>query len=119
MDEASKQREQVSQFRKLLETSTDGFFVNVGGCFHYVNPALQRLLGASSAEELIGRKVFDFIDPGSQEAVRKRIQAIRASTEPVAPLEEKYLRVDGTFAVHARASAGPRRGTERPENSPR
>ncbi len=96
MDEASKQREQVSQFRTLLETSTDGFFINVGGCFHSVNPALQRLLGASSPEELIGRKVFDFIDPGSHEAVRKRIQAIRASTEPVAPLEEKYLRVDGT-----------------------
>ena len=90
------QRELSSQYRTLLETSTDGFFINVGGRFVFVNPAFQRLLGAASDQELLGRKVFDFIDPDSHEAVRERIRAMKSSVEPVAPLEEKYVRLDGS-----------------------
>ncbi len=56
-------QELVSQYRTLLETSTDGFFINVGGVVRYANPAFQRLLGASSEAELLGRRVLDFIDP--------------------------------------------------------
>ncbi len=89
--------ELASQYRTLLETSTDGFFINVGGRFVFVNPALQRLLGADSADELLGREVFDFIDPDSHDAVRERIRAMKSSTDPVAPLEEKYVRLDGSL----------------------
>src|SRR5438309_1278905 len=45
-------QELVSQYRTLLETSTDGFFINVGGRFRYANPAFQRLMGATSDAEL-------------------------------------------------------------------
>jgi PAS domain S-box-containing protein len=89
-------QELVSQYRTLLETSTDGFFINVDGRFRYANPALLRLLGASSEAELLDRPVLDFIDPRWHEAVRARTRVTLASTEPIKPLEEQYVRLDGS-----------------------
>jgi PAS domain S-box-containing protein len=89
-------RELVSQYRTLLETSTDGFFINVGGVVRYANPAFQTLLGARSETELLGRRVLDFIDPRWHEVVLARCDATLASTEPVKPLEEQYVRLDGS-----------------------
>jgi PAS domain S-box-containing protein len=89
-------RELVSQYRTLLETSTDGFFINVAGVFRYANPALQRLLGATSEAELLGRQVLDFIDPRWHDVVLGRCRTTRLSTAPVKPLEEQYVRLDGS-----------------------
>jgi len=89
--------ELIAHYRTLLETSIDGFFINVGWCFQYANPALQRMLGASSERELLGRRVLDFIDPASHRAVLERSEACQASLEPVSPLEEKYVRLDGSL----------------------
>ena len=89
-------QELVSQYRTLLETSTDGFFINVAGVFRYANPAFQRLLGARSEAELLGRHVLDFIDPRWHDVVLGRCRTTRVTAEPVKPLEEQYVRLDGS-----------------------
>ena len=89
-------QELVSQYRTLLETSTDGFFINVGGRIRYANPALLRLLGASSESDLLGRQVFDVIDPRWHDTVRERTRATLSSRKPIKPLEEQYVRLDGS-----------------------
>ncbi|MDH5672336.1 MAG: ATP-binding protein [Myxococcales bacterium] len=88
--------ERLAQYRTLLETSIDGFFINRGGRFDYVNPAFVRMVGAHSADQILGREVFDFIDADSHAAVRERISQLGQSNRPVAPLEERYVRLDGT-----------------------
>lgn len=91
-----RQGELVSQYRTLLNSSTDGFFINLRGRVHYANPAFQRLLRAKSEEDLLGRNIFDVIHPSSHEAVKARIRDIKIGPDPVKPLEEKYVRLDGT-----------------------
>jgi diguanylate cyclase (GGDEF)-like protein/PAS domain S-box-containing protein len=68
----------ADRYRLLLELSPDAVCVHEAGRLTYVNPATVKFLGASSAEELLGRSITDaapVIDqagPGAAEAVLLR-----------------------------------------------
>jgi PAS domain S-box-containing protein len=61
-------------FRKLVEQSPDAVLVHRQGKILFANEACVTLLGASSAAELLGRPMFDFVHPDDRAAVKKRIQ---------------------------------------------
>jgi PAS domain S-box-containing protein len=71
-----------------------------------VNPATLRLFGASDPQQLIGRQVMDFIHPDFHEAVMARRAVLRDQRTPVPPLEERYLRLDGS-EIEVEVSAAP------------
>lgn len=62
--------ESEDRYRRLIEASPDMIAVQAKGRFAFVNVAGARLLGAVSADELVGRRVLDFVHPDDHEAVR-------------------------------------------------
>lgn len=87
--------ESEERYRTLVEASPDAIAVYSEGKFVFVNAATVKLLGAASAEELIGRSVLDFIHPDSLDLVTTRMREIAKKREPLPVTEEKLVRVDG------------------------
>jgi PAS domain S-box-containing protein len=88
-------RESESRFRSLIERAPEAVFVQAGGVFRYVNEAMARLLGARQSDDLVGRRLFDFVSPDCHDQVRDRIRLQQESHELAPPMEQTYLRVDG------------------------
>jgi PAS domain S-box-containing protein len=86
------------RYRGLMEQSADAVFVHTDGRFVFANRAAAELLGAPSAEALIGLSVVDRVHPDYREGVRSRIDALLASTgtRQIPLNEEKLLRLDGS-----------------------
>lgn len=85
-----------TRYRELIEYSPLGIFIQCGGSFVFMNPKAVELLGADSSDELIGKKVLDFIHPDSRDTVSARIRLLNNDHKAVPPLEETWLRLDGT-----------------------
>ena len=84
-----------TRHRELIEYSPLGIFIQCDGKFVFMNPKAVDLLGARSSDELIGKKVLDFIRPDSRDAVIERIRLLNNGHKSVSPLEETWLRLDG------------------------
>lgn len=89
-------RESEERYRNLVELSPDAIAVHCEGKIVFVNTAALRLTRASSAEEILGKSVIDFVHPDSRELVRNRIQWILSEGMPASPIEETFLRLDGS-----------------------
>lgn len=102
-EQALKESEQ--RYRALVEVSPDAVLISREGVIEFINRAGLALLGAARPEEVIGRRLLDFIHPKDHGVVAERIAAVKAGLG-VPPLEETYLRLDGTpVPVEAVASA--------------
>jgi PAS domain S-box-containing protein len=88
-------RESEERYRRLVELSPEGIIVHCEGKFVYLNPAAQRLWGASSAEELIGRPVMDVIHPDSRDIVRRRIRQVVEFGSSTDLNEQKHVKLNG------------------------
>lgn len=95
-----------ARYRRFVEFSPFGVFVQCDGQFVFVNPKTLELLGAQSDMELIGQSVLDRLHPGSREAVRERIRLLNDERVMAPPLEEKWIRLDGSV-FHGEATAVP------------
>ena len=89
-------RESEERFRLLVENAPEGIFVQAEGRFLFVNPALARMLGAARPEDLIGQDVLAFIAPEYCDVVRDRILLQRKTGGIAPPMEQEYLRFDGS-----------------------
>ena len=92
-----KLRESEERYRLLVENSPDGILINQGGRFVYANPALLHMLGATTQEQILGRRILDYIHPSSHEIVKQRTAMVLESRQAVPPVEEKFIRLDGQF----------------------
>ena len=88
--------ESETRFRILVDGAPEGIFVQAEGRFQYVNPAMVRLLGAGKPEDLVGTEYLARMAPEYHEAIHERIRRQRQRGEPAPPMEQKYLRLDGT-----------------------
>ncbi|MBI2237903.1 MAG: PAS domain S-box protein [Actinobacteria bacterium] len=88
-------RESEERYRSLVEFAPDAILVHSGGRFVFANQAAASLVGARSAEELVGRPVLDIVHPDYHEVVMERISAEMKGT-PVPLMEERFVRLDGT-----------------------
>ncbi len=89
-------RESEESFGSLVETAPDAIYISLGERFAYVNPAMIRLMGATSADQLLGMSLYDRIDPSFHERIRKRAQIVIGERKPVGLMETVYLKMDGT-----------------------
>ncbi|WP_278265905.1 diguanylate cyclase [Nocardia sp. AG03] len=88
--------EQLAQrYRSLVEHTPDALCVHESGTIVYVNPAMVRLLGARSAEDLLGLSITDFVHPDSIPAMLERIEQLTAEGAASPPTEMDLVRVDG------------------------
>jgi diguanylate cyclase (GGDEF)-like protein/PAS domain S-box-containing protein len=88
-------RESEERYRHVVELSPDGILVQSENKVAYVNGACIRMFGATSAGQLVGRPVLDFIHPDSREDVEQRISSLAKQNGPAPMLERKAFRVDG------------------------
>ncbi len=86
-------RESEERYRSLVELAPVPIFVYRDGRFVYVNPMAVTLHGAESPEDLIGRRLMDFVHPDFAEVLRQTI--IKARTSEVRKTELKIVRLDG------------------------
>ncbi|HEV2827045.1 MAG TPA: PAS domain S-box protein [Pyrinomonadaceae bacterium] len=88
-------KESEERYRRLVELSPEAIVVQSEGKFVYVNPAAERLWGAASPEELIGRSILDVVHPDCREIVETRIREVEEWGSPKALNEQKHVRLDG------------------------
>jgi diguanylate cyclase (GGDEF)-like protein/PAS domain S-box-containing protein len=84
------------RYRALIEYSPVGIAVHKDDSFAYVNPAVVKMLGYDSAEDLLKVRVTDVIHPDFRPKVAERVRQ-RLSGEPLpeSKLELKFLHRDG------------------------
>ena len=80
-------RESEERYRRLVELSPDGIYVNCDNRFAFVNPAAVSALGAASPEALLGRPILDIVHPDDREDGAARNGQVR--------LERRYVGLDG------------------------
>jgi len=88
-------RESEERYRRLVELSPDGIAIHRGGLVVFCNRTGARMLGYDQAEEMVGRRVLDFVDGAYHEVVRRRVDAALADQRSQPALEEKFVRADG------------------------
>ena len=89
-------RESEARFRTLVDGAPEGIFVQADGRFLFLNPAMVRLLGAARAEDLLGTDILARIAPEFHKTIRERIRSQRETGTVAPPMEQAYLRLDGT-----------------------
>lgn len=84
------------QFHAVVESSPEAILVGLGGRNVYVNAAAMRLFGATSAEQLLGQPILDRIHPDYRTVVAERFRQLTEAKMACPPLDEVFLRMDGT-----------------------
>jgi PAS domain S-box-containing protein len=80
--------------RLLVELCPDALFIHSRGRFVFANAAGLRLLGADLPEQVLGRRVLDFVHPDFHALVRAQFVGTDAASPP-GPSHEVLRRVDG------------------------
>ena len=93
---AQKLMASEERYRLLVDTSPDGICLHSNGKIAFVNSACAKILGAADPAELIGRQVMDFVAPEYRQMVAERIKNAAESGKKAPPMEEKFLRIDGS-----------------------
>ena len=99
-------REREKEFRLLLDNAPDAVFIQVGGCFTYLNQKAVQFFGAKSAEDLLGRPIIDRYHPDDRGALQERLRLLNEQRKSVPTMEQKYLKLDGSV-IDVEASAVP------------
>ncbi|MCF8198778.1 MAG: diguanylate cyclase [Sulfuritalea sp.] len=84
------------RYRTLIEWSPVPIAVHDGGKLVYANSATLSLFGASTTQDLIGKRVLDLVHPDFRKLVTERAKAgiDEGLANPIA--EEKFLKLDGS-----------------------
>ncbi|MEV6772994.1 diguanylate cyclase [Nocardia sp. NPDC051030] len=89
--------EQLAQrYRSLVEFSPDGVVVHERGTIVYANPAMVRLLGGETADDIVGQPVARFVEPRDVPAMLERIRRLTIAGTASEPAELSLVRTDGS-----------------------
>ncbi|MGH7823540.1 MAG: PAS domain S-box protein [Candidatus Binatia bacterium] len=88
-------RESESRYRQLVEALPDAVAVHSEGRFVYLNAAALTLIGATRAEDVLGKPVLDFVHPDDREFANARIRAIAELGGRTALAAQRLVRADG------------------------
>jgi diguanylate cyclase (GGDEF)-like protein/PAS domain S-box-containing protein len=88
-------QESEERYRRLVERSPDAIFVFVESRIAFVNSAALALLGCASADEVVGREVYEVVAAEYHEHARERIARIAEGAEQMPRMEQEYVRMDG------------------------
>ncbi len=87
-------RESEERYRQLVEVSPDAIAVHINGRIVFINHAGARLLGAEKSEDILGRRIIEFIHPESRQVYIDLMEPLAANG--VFPLTEmKVILING------------------------
>ncbi|MDX9747793.1 MAG: PAS domain S-box protein [Paludibacter sp.] len=87
---------QEDDFRNLIGILPVGIAIIHEWTTIYFNPTAVQLLGAKSQGELLGRHIFDFINPDFHDQVKKNAELL-ASTGYVSMMHQQFVKLDGSL----------------------
>ena len=87
--------ELIDRYRRLVDLSPDGIVVHQGGRLVYANGTAINLIGARTADEVIGRSIIDFVHPESLGPTLERIAKLSEDAPVSEPAEATLQRIDG------------------------
>lgn len=90
------QRASEANFRILVENAPDAIFVQSREKFAYLNAAAIALFGASKPSDLLEKPMMERFHPDYHELIRDRMQQVNRERKPNAPIEQVYVRMDGS-----------------------
>jgi PAS domain S-box-containing protein len=89
--------ESEERYRRILSSTFDAMVIHQKGKITWANERALGIMGASRLQDLVGRGVLEFVHPDSKQDVRERMsRMVQDSTAVMPPLEEKFIRVDGS-----------------------
>lgn len=89
-------RESEERYRRLVDLSPDGIVIHSTEGLVFVNPAGASLLKAQSPEELLQRKILDFVHPEFSEVFQMLMDMIESNASPAPWREGKFIRLDAS-----------------------
>ena len=99
-------RESEERYRSLVEMAPDAIVIHADEQLLYINRKGAEALGAKNPEELIGLPLERLIHPECRSAAKERIGRLLAGIPDEYPVEDCYLRLDGT-AIPVETAAAP------------
>ena len=92
-------RQSRERWQRLVENQRDAIHISVDGVIQYANPASADLVGAESADDLVGRTLHSFMGSETAKArLTKRLEDI-SEGDAVPPREHDIQRLDGERRV--------------------
>jgi two-component system, sporulation sensor kinase A len=88
-------RESEEGYRGLVESSPQAVMVHDGEKILYVNPAGVGIFGSKRQDEVVGRSIWELVEPEYREVGRKRVLSILQDRLPTTPMEQKWRSFDG------------------------
>ena len=88
-------RQSEDRYRRLLAVLPDAILVNRENRIFFANEQGVRLFGARSAEEILGKSLYDLAHPDYHEMIDARIRHLLGPGNTVPEVEEKIVRLDG------------------------
>lgn len=83
--------ESENRYRALVESSPDTIVIHCEGKIAYINQSGVKLLGAKSAEEILGRSAIEFVHPEDRARVANRIGEAMKSSSIAPMMVERFL----------------------------
>jgi PAS domain S-box-containing protein len=91
-------RESEEKYRNIFEHSPAGIVVHQEGKIAFLSPAMLRMVGYDSAEEILGRSIMEFVHPDYRERLAEEIEMVFArGGELGEPSELIITRKDGSL----------------------
>ena len=87
--------ETEQRYRQLVELSPDAIVVHQDGLIIFANRQAAELLDAGGPQELLGRRVLDFVDEADHARVRQQSRMLATGDGTGLPLEIRIRRLDG------------------------
>ncbi len=94
------------RFRRVVENAPEGIAIHSEGQVRYLNPAALAMFGATALQQFADLPLTERIHPDYRALVAERMRRSSEERQSVPPIEEKYLRLDGT-AFDVEVSAVP------------
>jgi PAS domain S-box-containing protein len=92
-------RESELKYRELIENSPDAIVIYSKGEIILVNKGAVQLLAAGSSEELLGKKVLQFVHPDYRKMVTEQMKKMVADGIFLPLSEEVFVRTNGSKVV--------------------
>jgi PAS domain S-box-containing protein len=87
-------RESEEKYRRMVDLLPDAIIIHSEGKIVFANKATQKLMGASSSDQIIGANAIDFVHPDDRSKAIARIKKIFVSGDPSEFAEERFIKFD-------------------------
>lgn len=89
--------ESEQRYRRIISGTFDAMVIHQEGRIIWANEKALEIMRASRIQDLVGRRVLDFVHPDSrQEVIERMSRMVQDSTAIMPLLEEKFVRLDGS-----------------------